>query len=643
MKRKMLLVILLLPAMLQAQLRVSSVFSDNMVLQRDKVNRVWGWAAPGQLVTTQFKGKNYPAVANSAGEWMVWLDPAKAGEAGTVTIQADQEKIEFTNILMGEVWICSGQSNMEWRMDMLKDVYQQELNTAKNEQIRFTVISKSLATMPEKEARIQKKWVAVDPATVGECSAVAYWYAKKLQRELNVPIGLVVTAWGGTPAQSWTSVEGLGSFSQYINDYVKNIRPLNLKDIDRQQAALRVKYQETLAAKSAYSKTILDPGFNDQGWKEMSLPKLWEEQGYPSLDGVVVYRLSFDINEAAAGKEAVLNMPAIDDIDSTYINGRFIGSINQWDAIRTYTIPAGVLKAGRNVLVIRVQDDGGGGGLAAVPDKFYIVSGAQKIMLAGKAKYEILAELPDMTGGRGALEHQPAVLFNAMIAPLLPLSIRGVIWYQGESNADTKDESIEYSTLFPSMITDWRNRWGQGDFPFLFVQLASFGPVQKEPAESNWALLREAQTNTLRLPNTGMAITTDIGNPVNIHPVKKQEVGDRLADEAMRFVYGNTKRISGGPVYHSMQVKGAQVIIRFTNTGKGLLAKAGALKQFAIAGTDKKFYWADAIIQGNTVILKAKQVPLPVAARYAWADSPVDANLYNKDGYPAGPFRTDNW
>lgn len=643
MKKNILLALLLLSTMLQAQLRVSSVFSDNMVLQRDKVNRVWGWASPGQLITVQFKEKNYPALTNAAGEWMVWLDPVQAGEAGSLVIKSDKETISFSNMLAGEVWIASGQSNMEWRMDMLKEVYQQELNTAKNDQIRYTVVAKSLGTVPRKDAVIQKKWTAIDPSTVGECSAVAYWYAKKLQRELKVPVGLVVTAWGGTPAQSWTSVEGQGQFSHYIDDYIKNIRPLNLEDMDRQQQALRVKYRETLAAKAMYSQSVMQPDFNDQSWKEMTLPKLWEEQGFPSLDGVLVYRLAFEADAAFAGKEAILNMPAIDDMDSTFINGRFIGSINQWDATRTYKIPAGVLKAGRNILAIRVQDDGGGGGLAAVPDKFYIVAGPQKIMLAGKAKYEIIAELPDMTGGHGAIEHQPAVLFNAMIAPLIPLSIRGAIWYQGESNADATGEAKEYNRLFPAMITDWRNRWGQGDFPFLFVQLASFGPLQKDPVESNWALLREAQTRTLQLPNTGMAVTTDIGNPVNIHPVKKQEVGDRLADEALRFVYGQTKRVSGGPVFQSFTVKGAQVTLHFTNAGKGLMARNGTLKHFAIAGADKKFYWAQAIIQGNTVVLKSKQVPRPVAIRYAWADSPVDANLYNKDGYPAGPFRTDDW
>jgi len=357
----------------------------------------------------------------------------------------------------------------------------------------------------------------------------------------------------------------------------------------------------------------------------------------------VVYRLAFSVDAADAGKEAELNMPAVDDMDSTYINGTFIGSINQWDAGRKYKIPAGVLKAGRNLLVIKVQDDGGGGGLSAVEEKFNVTISNKKIQLAGKAKYNIIAVLEDITGGNGAIEHQPAVLYNAMIAPILPLSIRGAIWYQGESNADNTKDALEYSTLFPAMINDWRNHWGQGDFPFLFVQLSSFGAVRTEPAECNWGFLREAQTKTLALPNTAMAVTIDVGNPTNIHPQQKKEVGDRLAAGALKTVYGKTKLVAGGPQLKGFSIKGNQVILEFSNTGTGLMIKGKELKHFAVAGADKKFVWADAVIKGNTIVVSCKTGVKPVAIRYAWANSPVDANLYNKEGFPAVPFRTDEW
>lgn len=626
-----------------AQLRMPVFFADNMVLQQKKVNRIWGWTTPGQLVQVDFMEKNYPAFADATGNWSVYLDPATAGKSGTMRIWSGDQEIVFKNIIYGEVWVCSGQSNMEWRMDMLKETYPEELKTARNDQIRFTVVEKAYATTPQQNLSVTTKWTAVDPSTVGSCSAVAYWYAKKLQRELNVPIGLIVTAWGGTPAQSWTSFEGLHEFEGYVQNYINKIQPLKLDDMSRKIREGRIAYQRTLEEKSAYLKELVVPDFNDSQWKEMYLPKPWEAQGFPALDGIVVYRLVFTVADADAGKEALLDMPAIDDIDSTYINGKFIGSLRQWDALRQYKIPAGVLKAGKNSLVIKVQDDQGGGGLSDAAVKFGVTIGTTTIPLKGNAKYEIITAMPDLTGGFGALEHQPAVLYNAMIAPLLSLSIQGVIWYQGESNADTKAAAIEYKKLFPAMIRDWRQRWGQGEFPFLFVQLASFGAVQPQPADANWGYLREAQSSTLSLTNTGMAVATDIGNPMNIHPVQKQEVGDRLAAEAMRVVYGKPTLPSTGPQLTGYKIKGNQLILEFKNTGKGLISKSGVLKQFALAGADKKFYWADAVISGRQVILTCKQVPNPVAARYAWANSPVDANLYNKDGFPASAFRTDTW
>lgn len=628
---------------INAQLRLPALFADNMVLQQKKVNRVWGWADPGQLVQVDFLEKNYPAYADANGNWSVFLDAASAGKTGTMAVWAGEKTFEFNNVAIGEVWICSGQSNMEWRMDMLKETYPQELKTARNDNIRFMVVEKTLATSPQKDLPVSTKWTAVTPETVGACSAVAYWYAKQLQQELKVPIGLIVTAWGGTPAQSWTSFEGLHDFSTYRQNFIDKIHPLKLEDMSRKLQEGREAFRRTMEAKADYMKQLVLPGFDDSQWKEMYLPKPWEAQGFPALDGIVAYRLSFNVDAADAGKEAILDMPAIDDIDSTYINGTFIGTMRQWDALRKYKIPAGVLKEGKNILVIKVQDDQGGGGLSDGAVKFAVTTGSRTIELKGNARYDIIAVLPDLTGGFGALEHQPAVLYNAMIAPLLPLSIQGAIWYQGESNADNKADAIEYNKLFPAMIRDWRQRWGQGEFPFLFVQLATFGAIQSQPADANWGYLREAQSATLSLPNTGMAVTTDIGNPLNIHPVQKQEVGDRLAAEAMRVVYGKPSLPSTGPQFSSFKIKGNQVILDFKNTGKGLLAKAGPLKQFAVAGADKKFYWAEAVIVGRQIIVTCKQVPKPVAVRYAWANSPVEANLYNKEGFPASPFRTDRW
>lgn len=643
MKTFFLLTAMAVTQFLSAQLRLPSFLASDMVLQQQKVNRIWGRADAQQLVTVSFKNKTYTTFANGNGEWQVFLEPSVAGNAGSMVVKAGTEKIELTNILIGEVWVCSGQSNMEWKMNLCPETYKDELKSANNDNIRFVVFNKTFANSAQSDITLEKKWSSINPSTIGDCSAVAYWYAKKLYAELKVPIGLIVTSWGGTPAQSWTSFEGLHDFSNYTTPYIEKVKPLKLGDINKQKQEIKEKFKKDIQEKSAFVNEVVKPDFDDSKWPEMYLPKQWEEQGFPTMDGIVVYRLAFSVDAADAGKEAELNMPAVDDMDSTYINGTFIGSINQWDAGRKYKIPAGVLKAGRNLLVIKVQDDGGGGGLGAVEEKFNVTINNKKIQLAGKAKYNIIAVLEDITGGNGAIEHQPAVLYNAMIAPILPLSIRGAIWYQGESNADNTKDALEYSTLFPAMINDWRNHWGQGDFPFLFVQLSSFGAVRTEPAECNWGFLREAQTKTLALPNTAMAVTIDVGNPTNIHPQQKKEVGDRLAAGALKTVYGKTKLVAGGPQLKGFSIKGNQVILEFSNTGTGLMMKGKELKHFAVAGADKKFVWADAVIKGNTIVVSCKTGVKPVAIRYAWANSPVDANLYNKEGFPAVPFRTDNW
>jgi len=639
-KKKLLILSLAFTQILSAQLRLPSFISDNMVLQQKKVNRIWGWSKAQQLIKVDFNGKKYPAYANNNGEWEVFLQPANAGNAGSLIVSADSEHIVLKNILMGEVWVCSGQSNMEWTMGMSPVTYKDELKTAGNDNIRFVVINNTFANIPQQDVTLEKRWSPVNPSTITGCSAVAYWYAKKLYQTLHVPIGLIVTSWGGTFAQSWISFEGLHDFENYTSTYVEKIKPLDLGTIDKQRQLLKVKYQKSILEKSAFVKEVVKPDFDDTNWKEMYLPKQWEDQGYPALDGIVVYRIAFNISEADAGKEAVLNLPPVDDMDSTYINGAFIGSIYQWDAFRTYKIPMGILRKGKNILVIKVQFDGGSGGLSEMENRYNITIGNKIIPLAGNAKFYIVSVLEDTTGGNGDIEHQPTVLFDGMIAPLLPISICGVIWYQGESNADMP---YEYRSLFPSMINDWRNRWGQGDFPFLFVQLSSFGPLTTKPVESNWALLREAQAQTLSLPNTAMAVTIDIRDPVNIHPPKKKEVGDRLAAGAMKLVYGKTKQVSSGPQLKNFRIKGNQIILQFSNAENGLMIKGNELKYFAIAGADKKFVCAVAVIKGNQIIVSNKLISKPAAVRYAWADSPVDANLYNREGYPAVTFRTDDW
>ena len=622
-----------------AKLSLPSFISSNMVLQQKKVNRIWGKANPKELVVINFNQKLYKSYANENGNWQVFIEPANAGKAGDMTITAEGETISFTNILYGEVWICSGQSNMEWTMGTSAILYKEEIAAANNDNIRFVVLNKTVANLPKDTVTLEKEWTSINSKTIGDCSAVAYWYAKKLNQQLQVPIGLIITSWGGTLAQSWVGYEGLYDFKNYQKIYDDKIISMDLNDLNRKRQEHLDKYKLELSQKQQFLKDVIKPDFDDSKWIDMKLPGQWEEQGYPTLDGIAVYRMEFNVPIKITGKTAIINMPAIDDMDSTYINGIFIGSVNQWDAQRKYTFPSSVLHEGKNILIIKVQDDGGGGGLGNVEEDFNIKISNTLIPLTGKAKFNIVAAMEDMTDGHGEVEHQPAVLFNGMIAPLLPLSIKGVIWYQGESNADMP---IEYQTLFPALIQNWRNRFGQGDFPFLFVQLSSFGTVRNEPTESNWALLREAQTKTLYLPNTAMVVTIDIGDPVNIHPAKKKEVGDRLAIKSLDLVYKEIVQKTGYPMIKEYKTEGDKIVVEFQNTGLGLYKKGAVLKGFAIAGDDKKFMWADAIIKGNKVVVSNIKIPQPKFVRYAWADSPIDANLYNLEGFPAVPFRTDS-
>jgi sialate O-acetylesterase len=382
--------------------------------------------------------------------------------------------------------------------------------------------------------------------------------------------------------------------------------------------------------------------YNDNAWSVMTLPNLWEQQGLDGVDGQVWYRKTIHIDAADAGKDAMLSLAMIDDSDETFVNGIKVGAtINQYNQQRSYPVRSGILKTGSNVIAIRVDDTGGGGGVYGKPEDLKLsFAGGSTLSLAGEWKYAV--ENVAMSNNTVGPNSYPTLLFNAMIHPILKLGLRGAIWYQGESNAG---RAYQYRKAFPLMITDWRNHWGQGDFPFYYVQLASFDANHGNSAiGSSWAELREAQAMTLALPNTGMAVTIDIGEATDIHPRNKQDVGKRLAAIALRRDYGKNTVFSG-PTFSGMKVDGDKIRVSFDNLGGGLLVrdKYGYLKGFEVAGNDQKFHYAKAWVDGNEVVVSTTLVGDPVAVRYAWADNPEDANLYNKEGFPAAPFRSDTW
>ncbi|MBI3720867.1 MAG: sialate O-acetylesterase [Sphingobacteriales bacterium] len=623
-----------------AALKLPSILNNNMVLQRDKPIHIWGWANAGQKVTVNFLNKMYTTITDKKGKWNVFLVSAKAGNGGNMIISTTDEKIELKNILIGEVWVCSGQSNMEFELSSFKDFYADEIKSANNDNIRYITIQNTINNKEQDNVSVKYNWSSVNPQTVVKSSAVAYFFAKKLYERLHVPIGLVISAWGGTPAQSWIDTTVVKQFPNYAEIYDKSLRNLDLTKLAEIKEENNKKFQQEKAKVVTEFKNYLSINYDDSKWEATTLPGNWESKGHPDFDGLAAYRIEFNVSKEDAGKEATLHLPAIDDIDSTYINGTFLGSQTVWNELRTYKIPANVLVEGKNMLTIWVEDDQGGGGLNSDVANYYIETSTTKIELKGKARLKLLLPLLSVLPGvnLSGMQNSPTLLFNGMIAPLLPLSIRGAIWYQGEANAD---RYVEYRKLFPAMITNWRKRWQQGNFPFLFVQLASYNPNENEPEVSDWAFLREAQSMTRKLPNTGMAVTVDVGDKNDIHPKQKKEVGERLAANAFKIVYGYKNEIAAGPALSKAIINKNSIAIQYKNIGSGLMVKGDALHTFTIAGADKKFYPATATLSGNHINVSSDKVNHPLYVRYAWASSPLDANLYNKEGFPAEPFRTD--
>jgi sialate O-acetylesterase len=642
-------------------LRLPAIFSDNMVFQRNVPAPVWGWAAPGAQVAVAFDGQSVSAKSGGDGKWMATLAPLTAGGPHELTVQSGRDTVTVRNVLVGEVWLCSGQSNMEMYVaDSINA--EQELAKANYPDIRIIRVPKVISHQPQPD--VNAAWKICNRDNVATFSAVAYFFGREIHKKLGVPVGLIDSSWGGTIIEAWTSLGALKT------------QPENVATLQRYASALknldkaRAEYAAQLAQweKDCYhedpgnegeAKGWSSPEHDDSAWPTMTLPTSWEATGM-NIDGSVWFRKTVQIAPAMAGKELTLNLGVADDYDTTYFNGVKIGwigkeTLNPWSVQRQYKLPASLVRPGRNVIAVRVFDRFGSGGLMGPAGVMSVSDGANALPLAGPWKYQVeLALEPKpvkpMPMAVPSLEdpNQLAVLYNAMIAPLAPFAIAGATWYQGESNASA---AYRYRRSFPLMIEDWRRQWDR-DFMFLFVELANFTAPQANPIElQTWPELREAQLMALRLPAVGVGTAVDIGDAGDIHPKNKQEVGRRLALWALANEYG-LKLVCSGPLYRSMKVEDGAICISFDHVGGGLCAipratrpsgtKLHALQGFAIAGADRKWFWADARIDGKTVVCSSPQVPIPVAVRYGWGDNPM-LSLYNKEGLPASPFRTDNW
>lgn len=622
-----------------ATVRLPNIFGDNMVLQRDKPIPVWGWADKNEKVTIQFNGQTKTVKADKNGQWKVLLNAEKAGGPYNLSVQG-QNNITLHDILMGDVWVCSGQSNMEFPVNAVLNADKAKAASA-NPDIRHFYLPKDISATPKADIK-PSAWKAASPENTGDFTAVGYFFAKALNEQLHVPIGLIHTSWGGSMVETWISRDGMAN-NEVFSDLIKNAPVLN---IDSFAIANKKRVQQLIASKQGeLPDAATAAGWSaetvaDQSWDKMKVPGAWETQQIGDFDGVIWFRRSFDIAAADAGKPAELSLGTIDDNDVTYINGARVGGTNAYNATRLYQIPAGVLKAGKNTIAVRIEDTGGGGGFTGDASDIFVNITGHKQSLAGDWAYRMAsAFIPEVSVGPNSY---PSLLYNAMIHPILPFAIKGAIWYQGETNAG---RAYEYRKSFPLLISDWRRLWHQGEFPFYFVQLASFNSANGNSQHgSTWAELREAQTLTLNVPNTGMAVITDVGDPKDIHPRNKQDVGKRLAAVALHNTYGENN-VYSGPVYQSMQTNGNKVTLSFTSVGGGLTAndKYGYIRGFEVAGADQQFHYAKAYVTGDKVVVFSEEVSNPVAVRYGWADDNLEDNLFNKEGFPAAPFRTDTW
>jgi sialate O-acetylesterase len=646
MKIRLGLIIILLLAIKAtfADVKLPRLISDGMVLQRNSPLKIWGWAKAGEEVVVNFKQKSYQTIANHKGVWSISLKPLKEGGPYEMTIKGNNQII-IKDILIGDVWVASGQSNMELPMRRVEVLYPQEVKNANNSKIRQFGVQTSYAFTEEKEDFSSGQWKALTPESVLDFTAVGYFFAQSLYQKYQIPIGIIRVSVGGSPAEAWLSEEALKSYPHYLSiaqkykntALVDSIKNRDAKTVNAWNARID-ENDEGLKNKWYESK------FDDTNWDKFSIPGYWDKKTFTqaeqdknqNLNGVIWLRKDIYITDDMLKTPTLLVLGAIVDRDVVYVNGKQVGTTGYQYPPRRYQIPQGILKAGKNTIAIRVVSNIGKGGF--VLDKEYaLVSGNQKIDLKGEWKIALGFASQPMPSGQTTFHYQPAGLFNAMIAPMLNYPIKGVIWYQGESNTGKYQE---YKQLFADLIQTWRTRWNQAQMPFLFVQLANFMKAQNTFTESNWAELRNAQFQTLKLKNTAMAVTIDVGEWNDIHPLNKKTVGERLALAARKLAY-QENIIHSGPIYKSMQLKNDEIILNFDHVDGGLIARGGKLKEFYLAGADKVFLKAEAIISGKQIIVKHPQIKNPVAVRYAWADHPEGANLYNQAGLPASPFATD--
>lgn len=622
--------------------RLAAIFGDGMVLQRGRPIVLWGWAEPGETLRVEFAGRRAHAVAGQDGRFRIALAALPAGGPHVLTLRGRGE-LTLRDLWLGDVWLASGQSNMEWSVRDAADA-EREVASAHWPLLRERKVARRASLRPEADLA-PAPWQAATPAAVGGFSAVGYYFARELHRATGVPIGIVNASWGGTHIETWMSERAAGRDAELA----PLLRTMPRDDEAyravhrRRQWAIAESWQGSGEPEARPAAAWADPALDDGGWRTLEVPRAWEQQGLPGFDGHVWYRRTLELTPEQAAGAAELHLGAVDDCDETWVNGRFLGGNCEWDQPRRYALAPGVLHPGRNVIAVRVSDQIGDGGFHGDPSRPRLLTAAGALSLAGPWSARIEAPIERSEPMANDL---PTLAHNGMVQPLQGLGLRGVIWYQGESNVP---RAARYAASFKALIADWRWQFGQPALPFYFVQLASFLPLADNTlAGSAWAELREAQAQALTLPHTGMAVAIDIGDADDIHPRNKQEVGRRLALLALRDSYGRPARdarrqplADRGPRLRQVVARGDRLELRF-DAPDGLAVRGGGpLLGFAVAEGEGPFHAAEARLDGRRVWLRSAAVARPTVARYAWADNAGQANLVGSGGLPAEPFRTD--
>jgi sialate O-acetylesterase len=618
-----------------AKLSVAEIFSNHMVLQRNKNIKIWGEAKPNEEILISFANQKTKAKANKFGKWIAVFAPEKAGGPYILSVKNHNERITISDVLVGEVWICSGQSNMDFRLDKVNNA-DYEIKNANFPLIRTFVVDKQISFLPQKN--LKGAWKLCLPENASAFSAVAYFFAKELYSKLNIPIGIINSSWGGTDIEPWMSVDAIQKVPAF-RDKANKMKSPDFENFVRQNESNKNKFEAASSNDIGITEKWYEPNHKISDWAKLPVPGIWSTPELSPFNGVVWFSYEFNLPEDSKGKEAILNLGPIDDDDITWVNGYKVGTTRGYYINRRYSVPAGILQD-KNRITIKISDYRGNGGMYASDEKeIRLEIGDKQYPLAGEWSYKISVSSEDYHYVENGPNDYPSLLFNAMIHPLIGFSIQGVIWYQGENNAE---RAKQYEDLFPEMINDWRLKW-EDEFPFYWVQLPNFSQVNGEPEESGWANLRWAQTKTLILPKTGQAVTIDIGEANDIHPRNKQDVGKRLSLIALHNDYGYTDLVYSGPVLKTIQQKDSILILSFDQIANGLYAKDKYeyLKGFAVAGADGKYYWAKAKIMNDKVYVYSKFVQKPLSVRYAWAYNPDDANLYNSAALPASPFEAE--